>query len=139
VRQTRDTFLHFLSDNLASSSIPVHNVRRDTQKPDSSLYKQNAVNIKFLNVTPEVHIGTTLVEICVIHVDELTALTWVKAVFDLLGAAYYTAKLDYSNPANPVSVGTNIYWDRNINFGPVYNDSYFDYRCNLTLSHKVDS
>jgi hypothetical protein len=138
MRQTRDTFLHLLADNL-DPSIPVHALRVDSQSPDGNLHQQNAVNVKFLSTSPNWQVGDTLVEIAVMHVDELTALSWTKAVFDIIGAAYYTPKLDYTDPANPIATGTNIFWDRKITFNPVYSENYYDYRCLLTLNHKIDS
>jgi len=104
-------------------------------------YQTDAVNVKFLDVSPNWQIGSTLVEIAVIANDELDALTWVQSVYALLSSAYYTPKLDYTNPANPVATGTNIYWDVDIKFRTVLtsNDFYYDYRCLLTLRHKIDS
>lgn len=139
MRQCRDTFLHFLADNLGA--IPVHNVRRDLSNPGADRYQMNSVNVKFLDVSPSVHIAETLVEIAVINDDELTALAWLKSVFDLLSSAYETPKMDYTVPASPVATGTMIYWDTNLKFRYIANsnDFYFDYRCMLSLCHKVDS
>lgn len=139
MRQTRDTFLHFLSDNLASSSITVNNVRLDINQPGVEKYMTNAVNVKFLDINPLNIIGDTVVEISVINDTELTALTWLKKVTDILTSAYFTPKLDYTNPASPVAVGTNIYWDFSLRFRPIYNEFYCDYRCNLSLRHRIDS
>lgn|SRR6185437_2073136 len=139
MRKTRDTFLHFLSDNL--TGVPLHTVRADSSNPSMARYQTDAVNVKFLDVSPNWQIGSTLVEIAVIANDELDALTWVQSVYALLSSAYYTPKLDYTNPANPVATGTNIYWDVDIKFRTVLtsNDFYYDYRCLLTLRHKIDS
>lgn len=139
MRQTRDTFLHFLSDNLASSSITVNNVRLDLNVPGSEKYKMNAVNVKFLDVNPLDTIGDTMVEISITNDNELTALTWVKKVVDILTSAYFTPKLDYTNPSSPTAVGTNIYWDFSLRFRPIYNEHYCDFRCVLTLRHRIDS
>lgn len=136
MRQTRDTFLHFIGDNIVG--VPVHNVRRDTSVPESELIQLNAVNIKFLDVSPDV-IGTTLVDIAVCFTDELTALATVKKVYDLLQSAFYTPKKDYTIPASPVPTGTNIFWRLPLQFRRIYSDTYADFRITLTLTHKVDS
>lgn len=80
-----------------------------------------------------------MVEIAVINDNELTALTWLKRVVDILRSAYFTPKLDYTNPAVPVAVGTNIYWEFGGRFRPVYNEHYCDFRAVLTLRHRIDS
>lgn len=140
MRQTRDTFLHFLSDNLGGTP-PVHNVRMDLSVPSASEYQTNAVNVKFIDVCPSPQIGQTLVEIAVLAEQELDALTWVKSVFNLLSTNYQTPKLDYTNPSSPTPVGSNIYWDTNLKFRAIsdHDALYYDYRCTLTLFHRVNS
>ncbi len=138
MRQTRDSFLHLLKDNLPINT-PLHNLRRDTSKPDSDKLHVNAVNVQFLDAAPNAQVGSTLVEIAVIHEDELTALAWVKDVYDILGARYMTEKFDYTVPATPVATGTNLYWERDLQFKAIYSEHYVDFRCALVLRHKVDS
>src|SRR5690349_20942054 len=101
MRQCRDTFLRFLADNL--TGITLHNVRFGTSNPADARYQVGAVNVKFLDTDPNPHIGQTTVEICVMNDDELTALDWVKQVYDILSSAYYTPKMDYTNPNSPVA------------------------------------
>ncbi len=136
MRHTRDSFLRFLKDNLPPT-VPVHNVRLDQSAPDSDKLQMNAVNVTFLDVNPSVQVGFTQVEIAVIHDDELTALDWVKQVFLLLSAAYFTPRYDYTNPNVPVATGSNIFWDTATDFRQVFGGFYADYRCTLTLRHVV--
>lgn len=121
--------------------MPLHNVRTDSKVPGSEKYQSNAVNVKFLDVSPNPQIGNTVVEICIIADDELDALTWVNQVYGLLSSAYMTPKMNYTVPASPVATGTNIYWDRSTKFRAINTgfDFYYDYRCMMTLYHKIDS
>jgi|SRR5581483_1827717 len=136
MRNTRDSFLHFLADNL--DGIPVHNIRRDPNKPDADKIQVNAVNVHFLDVAPDTQVGNTTVVIDVINDDELTALSWVNQVWTLLSSAFFTPKLDYSNPESPVSTGTNIMWDRHkVRFRVIVSDFYYHHSCVLTLQHTV--
>lgn len=139
MRQTRDSFLRLLADNI-TGGVPIHNVRRDPKTPDSDKLQGNAVNVSFVDTHPHPQVGETTVEIAVVHEDELTALDWVKKVYDVIGARYFTEKMDYTDPAAPITTGANIYWERNdVRFRSIYNDFYYDYRCTLTLRHTVDS
>lgn len=139
MRDTRDTFLHYLKDNL-DPSIPVHNVRRDPNNPSAESIRTNSINVQFLGVSPSQTTGTTQVEIAVCHDTEITCLSWVKSLFDILCAQYMAPKFDYTDPSNPVATGTNIFWRvQDVVFRPINREHYFDYRCTLTLTHKVDS
>jgi hypothetical protein len=134
-----DSFIHLISDNI-TGGVPVHNVRRDVNNPNAELYQANAINVKFLVTTPGANIGHTVVEIAVLHEDELVALSWVKKIYDILNAAYVMTKLDYTNPLVPVPVGSaQIWWPYDISFVPIHADGYYDFRCNITLYHPIDS
>jgi len=125
-------------DNIVG--VPVHNVRRDLNNPSAALYQVNALNIKFLETMPGANIGNTTVELAVINEDELTALAWVKKVYDILNAAYVLKKMSYTNPAAPVPVGqSQVWWGYDLMFKSVYSESYYDYRCQMTLYHLIDS
>lgn len=137
MRATRDSFLHFLADNLPAS-MPVNNIRRDTQDTKSDRLKIDSVNVQFLDSMPTLEKSETLVEISVLHTDELTGLDWVRTLFQLLSTGYQTPKLDYTDPANPVPFGTMIYWNTQIAFRTVYSDSYCDYRVLFSLYHAVN-
>lgn len=130
--QVRDTFLHFLADNL--TGIEVHPVRKDPNDPSAELLKLNAVNVEFLGFDLAVDVSGQQVVIDVVNDDERTAVTWVSSLFTLLSAAYYTPKLDYNTPSSPVPTGTNIMWDRKkVRFRKVGNDNYSHFSCVLDL------
>src|SRR5688572_11161354 len=112
MRATRDTFLHFLSDNL--TGLTVRNVRKATNNPSLAKLADNAVNVQFLTPRPHPHIASQLVSIDVIHEDELTAVDMTQQVYELLSSAYYTPKYDYTDPDNPVLTGQNIMWSREL-------------------------
>ena len=133
MRATRDTFLHFLADNL--SGITVHPIRKDTNRPDASKLAENAVNVQFLTQRHRVHIAELWVSIDVIHSEELTAVDWTQRVFDLLSSAFYTPKYDYTNPSSPQATGDNLYWQPEaVNFVPIDNDPhYMRFNCTMSL------
>lgn len=135
MRATHDTFLHLLSDNL-DPSIPVHAVRVDPNNPGAGEMETNAVNVQFLTMDYDIHIGVIQVSIDVLHEDQLTAMSFTKSVWDILSAAFYTQKYDYSSgSAVAVSPKTNLYWKTAIKFRPIKNDFYFHYNCTLALHH----
>lgn len=133
MRATRDTFLHFLYDNLGP--IPVHPVRKDKDNPSLNKLADDSVNVQFLTQRHRVHIGELMVSIDVIHSEELTAVDWTEQVYDLLSSAFYTPKYDYTNPTSPQGTGTNIYWDPDsVNFIPIDNDPFrMHFNCTMSL------
>lgn len=136
MRELRDSFLHFLADNLSSSGISVHPIRRDSNNPGTEKLQANCINVQFLNVEPSVQVGNQLVAIDVIHEEELTALDWMETVWDLLSSTFYAPLYDYSDPANPAPLGTNIMWGRNrVRFKPMNSDFYTRYRCEMSLEY----
>lgn len=138
MRATRDSFLHFLSDNLVPQGIPVYNLRRQPDNVQTDLTKSNGVNVEFFDTFPTLAESETMVEISVINDDELTCVDWVSKVFKLLSSAYLTPKYDYTVPASPVSLGTNIYWNIVLQFRRIYSDSFADYRVVISLKHHVE-
>jgi len=134
MRAVRDTFLHFLADNL--TGVTVHPVRREIDRPDSDRLQMNAVNVQFLNIEPRVHVASQMVSIDVINDNELTALDWVSKVWEILNKAFYTPKYDYTVPASPVATGDNIMWEPDgVGFRKVTNDYYAHFSCFLELKH----
>lgn len=141
MRNTRDTFLHFLSDNLPAGTV-VHAVRRDTNNPAADQLQSNAVNVQFLTTNPGTPTGTTIVDISVVYLNELDALATVFAVWQLLSSAFYTPKLNYSSGTPVPDDGSNVMWHRSkINFKPVTKggEFYFHFSCLLTLEHTITS
>jgi hypothetical protein len=134
MRSARDTFLHYLSDNLPG--LTVNFVRRDSTNPNNSKPKINAVNVTFFNDLLSTHISRLQVSVDTLYNDELQAIDAVQQVVALLQAAAMTPELDYTVPAAPVATGTNIYWNPfTITFKTVGSDVYFHYSCTLTISH----
>lgn len=132
MRNARDTFTHFLADNLVGPT--VRQVRRDPNDPSADLLKVNAVNLSFLDVRYRPFVSLQQCVIDVIADDENTAVDWVNLVIELLNEAYYTPLLDYSNPSSPVSAGSNLMWDWGaVNFIRVQNPNYTHYSCTLPL------
>lgn len=135
----RDTFLHFLADNLPIT-IPVHPVRRDASNPSGDLLQTNAVNVTYVSVDPSVQISIQRVVVDVLNDDENTCSDWLDTVFALLSSAYYTPLLDYTNPTSPVPTGQNVYWDSGtgkIAFKRIPSEEYVHYSCTLALKfHK---
>ena len=139
MRATRDTFLHFIADNLTQYTVWA--VRKSSTDPSRGKLKENAINVQFLTSRPHVHIASQLVSIDVIHAEELTAVDMTQAVWELLSSAFYTPKYDYTNPAAPTLTGQNIYWEKDsVIFRPIDNDPHFmRFNCTMELRSKIES
>jgi hypothetical protein len=134
MRAARDSFLHFLSDNLAG--LEVRNLRRDPDMPELEFIKPNAVNVKFLDVGLSVHVAPLTASIDIAHDSELSAIDLMKQVWSLLSATGYCAQKDYTDPQNPVALNSNLFWDTNsVSFRPISGDLFSRYNCTLTLSY----
>lgn len=134
MRSARDTFLHYLSDNL--SGLVVNPVRRDSKNPNLSKPKIGAINVNFFNDLLSPHICRLQVSIDALYADEFDAIDAAQRVVKLLQSSAYTPKLDYTDPETPVPTGTNLYWNPyTITFRQVSSDLYFHYCCTLTISH----
>ena len=138
----RDSFLHFLSDNLttttvngATVNILVHNTRRDINVVGSDSNQIDAINVKFLNADFAMEVSTLTASIDVIYSDELQCAAVTEALFTLLRQAAYTPKLDYSDLDNPVDVGYTVFWEPAIKFKPIQNMLYTHYHARLILNH----
>lgn len=138
MRQARDTFLHFLSDNLAAGTV-VHNLRLDPNYQDAWLLQMNAVNVQFLTDSPRARMSDLTVTVDVIADSELDAVTMATNVFLLLSQSGTTPILDYTNQSlPPVSLGSNLFWDTEaVRFRPVYGETYFRHSALLTLSYHL--
>lgn len=132
MKKVRDTFLHFLADNMGTT--PVHPIRRDPNDPGGEVLQLNAVNVEFFGVDLDTGVSTFQVAVDCIAEDETSVLNMVNSVWSLLKSAFYTPMLDYTNPASPTSTGRNIMWDRyKVRFKKVANPNYCHYTCLLTL------
>lgn len=134
MRNTRDSFLHYLKDNLPS--LRFHAVRTDKDYPGSELLQGNAVNITFtVSVfTPIENEQVVAIDIC--HENELTALDWASQLSNLLLTAACTEKLDYSSGTGVSAHDGWIYWKPKITFRAVSDLTGFRYSMYLGLYHK---
>lgn len=134
MRSARDTFLHYLADNLPGLS--VNYVRKDVSNPNSAKQRVNAVNVWFVNDLLSTHVSRVQASIDVLYYDENQAVDAVQQVVALLQASAFTPNIDYSVPTAPAPTGTNIYWNPfSITFKCVASDLYFHYSCTLSISH----
>jgi hypothetical protein len=131
VFQVRDTFLHFLADNLPTAT--VHFVVRDPADPGADKLKMNCVNVEFLGFGLAHDISTHDVSVDVVADSEEDAITWMSEVWTLLKSAFYTPLLDYADAENPVARGSNLMWDRQVNFRPVHSEYYTHYSAIIGL------
>ena len=133
--RVRDSFLHFLNDNLPPG-MTLHPLRRDPNNRAADALAMNAVNVSFLNLSAgnDTALAAQQVVLDVISDDENTAVDWVGAMFDLLRSAFYAPLYDYSNPDSPVATGTNMMWDRRrVTFKQVTSEAYSHYSCLLSV------
>lgn len=130
----RETFLHYLQDNLAP--IAVHNLRRDPDDPDAERVLCPAVNVQFHGDKTTNHVSTVQVYIDVVNESEWDATGVIGQVSALLTARFFTEKFDYSDPANPKNLGTTLSWNpERVIFRPIWDDNFYRAQCNLTLNH----
>lgn len=137
MRTTRDTFIHFVADNIASyytSAIPVRGVWRSGTITNQDLIQTNAINIGFIDGTYDTHVNMQVACIDVVHIDELTAIDWTDALWTLLSASCFTPEYNYSG-STPTLTGANVIWPMSgVRFRPITTDvHYFRYNCRLPL------
>jgi hypothetical protein len=130
MRNSRDTFLHFLSDNL--TGLTIHPIRKDPDNPSLSTMQMGAVNVGFGSVDPGILLSTVFVKIDILAETELDAVDSMQQVWALLSSAFYTPLLDYTDPSNPVVTGTMLMW-KQVRFVPVPTDAYFQFSCTLSV------
>ena len=134
MRHERDTFLHYLADNI--SKYKIKNVRFDPAIPDSSRITSGAINVQFLSDNPQVQVGVMAVSIDCVADRELDVIDMADTVFKLLSLNSMCPQYDYTNPQNPVQLSGNIYWDANsLNFRPISDKLYCRYNSLLYLSY----
>jgi hypothetical protein len=130
MRALRDTWLHYLADNL---TLTVHPIRRDTSS--TGPLQTNAVNVQYLKDDLAITGTKTTVSIDVLNDDEGLCLNMVQQVWHLLNVTGSIPKFDYTS-GSPVATGTNVSWDpTKIRFRSVFSDFYFRYSCLLALTH----
>lgn len=130
IRDIRDSFLHFLADNL--TGITVHPLRFDKNDPGADGFQTNALNVQFLSTSLR-HVATQQVVLDVIQDDENTAVDWLDSMWTLLSSAFYTELYSYST-GSPVDQHRHIMWDaESVRFTRISNDNYVHYSCILPL------
>lgn len=132
IRNTRDTFLHFIADN----NITTHAVRYDSTDPSSNTPQVGAVNVTFHDaVYDPSHPTRQFVTLDILDNSELSALDTEEALVTLLQKAGYTPLLDYSS-GSPAQASTKslVSWDpAEIKFRTVAAADYFHRSAILTL------
>lgn len=126
MRAARDTFLHYLSDNL--SSLTIHNLRVDKADPKQNEIRLNAVNVTFHNsdFSGPGDLSQTLVTVDVIYDNELTALDAAEDISQLLFTAAFAPLMDYTVPSAPVQISNErLFWNLAMRFKPVHAENFY--------------
>lgn len=135
MRNVRDSFVHYLADNLPH---PVHVLRADSKDPSASRLQLNTINVDFIDLSPSFGNATIRVALDVLNDDENTAIDMVQSIWDLFKTSFYTSVVDYSDPAHP-ELSARIWWEQGqTRFTRVATDRYCHYSCNLTLRYAQD-
>lgn len=136
MREARDTFLHFLQDNLPG--VIVRNLRRDSDDPSLAELAVNALNVQFIGDDLQIHISKLMVTMDIIFDEELSAIDCMNKIWGILSPGAYSPLLDYTDPTTPVATGSNLYWNQDsIRFRPIVSELTFRYNCTLQLSYTI--
>lgn len=125
IRNLRDTFLHFLADNLTGATI--HPVRASKDQPQYNSLQVGSINITFHDATYSVRAPTTqFLTMDILHDDELLALDLEESLIVLLQTGAQALLLDYSG-TTPVQVSNSkVFWNVDtIKFRTVASVDYF--------------
>lgn len=134
MREARDTFLHYVADNLPQYK--VRNVRRDTNNPGLMELAENAINITFIADSMTVTESQLHISVSIIHIEELTAVQMMHDLTGLLQASGTAPLLDYTNPTAPQPLGGNLWWDTNlIKFKPLYSELFSQFGLKITARY----
>ncbi len=87
----RQTFLHYLADNLPS--IPINANRVDKTNPKANMIRVNALNVAFHNsdFAGPGQLSETIVTLDVVNDFELVAIDWAEQISGLLFKAANTS------------------------------------------------
>lgn len=135
MRALRDTFLHYLSDNL--SSLTVHNIRVDKDDPKLNEIMLNAINVTFHNMdfSGPGALSQCIATIDVVNDTELSATDQAEQVSQLLFTAAYAPLMDYTTPASPVQISNErLFWRLSLSFKPVHSENFFHLSALLHLN-----
>jgi len=126
MRAARDTFLHYLADNLPDLSI--HNIRVDKTDPKLNEIKINAVNVTLHNAdfSGPSSLSQLLVTVDTIYESELDTMSAAEEISTLLFKAAYAPLMDYSNPSAPVQIANErAFWNVALGFKVVHAENFF--------------
>lgn len=110
MQSVRDTFLHYVADNLPSYTVKP--IRKNANGVSDEYLQIDAVNITFRTLRPSVHVGRQAVTIDIVFDDERQLIACLSALWVILSSSFYTPLFDYTVPASPVAQGSNVMWDR---------------------------
>ena len=126
MRNCRDSFLHYLADNLPSFT--VHNIRVDKTDPKLNQIMLNAINVTFHNtdIMGPSQLSQQLVTIDVINDYELKAIDQAEQIANLLFKNATSSLLDFTDPVTPVLIpGGQIFWNLVLNFKMVHSENFY--------------
>ena len=133
-----DSLLVYLQTELASSTIPIHWVRRDPNDATAHLLKEDTLNVSVLSVDEDGSSEHILVSLDIVGSDERTTFGWAKSIRDVLLQEQYTRELDYdASPTSPLSTGRLVSWDRDdVSFVVIAkNERYLHINSTFQITH----
>jgi hypothetical protein len=135
MRAAKDTFLHYLADNLPL--LTYNNLRVDKQNPKLNEIMLNAVNITFHNMdfSGPSDLSALLVTVDVVNDSELIAGDQAEQISHLLFTAAFAPLMDYTIPSAPVQISNErLFWMLSLRFKPVHSENFFHLSALLHLS-----
>ena len=138
MRNSRDTFIHFLTEHPYLTGINIHHIRKSYQLSDTEFIQNNAINVEFSNFMFDMdNRQTVYIDIC--NDDEYIAVDWAQLVANALRKAGYTPRYDYSTTP-PTALKGIIRWEATytVSFKKLVTDDpsgYARLHTQLTLHH----
>lgn len=105
-----DSFIEYLSAELADASVSVYWWRQGNGEEHSGFLKQDALNVKILGFWEDGSEETCLISLDLLNKDERTALAHLKQVRDVLLAVQFVPERDFTTGVGQYT-GRNITWD----------------------------
>lgn len=130
-RACRETFLHYLADNLPD--ITFHYIHYEKDNEAANQLQSNAVNITFHDAKANGagDVSEQLVTLDIVNDSEIDAIDQEEQIITLLQKACITPLMDYSGvssdpPTAAAALGSEkLYWDTQVSFQTVAAPSYF--------------
>jgi hypothetical protein len=125
LRNVRDTFLHFLADNLPVET--VHPIRFDKTRPHQNIPQLKKLNVAFHDADYSSRSpASQFVTLDILHDDELYALDLEESVVGLLTLGGQASLLDYSTQPAVQVANRLVFWNTDsIQFRTVASTDYF--------------